>query len=182
MWWPTRWPRSIRAGLRHHWDATIAYRRSLWNLGLAWPRPWIRPQRAWAWTGTPRSSSSAARLKRAAIQRRAARQRAGTDHLAPEAATSLDDVIRAYEEQIAAIEALGAASSLWQPRAGARRPVADDYHKVYDRILGQVKEPVIIHWLGEMFDPALAGYWGMPTTPGDEVALDIIARNRPSDA
>jgi hypothetical protein len=55
---------------------------------------------------------------------------------------------------------------------------ADDYHKVYDRVLGQVKEPVIIHWLGEMFDPALAGYWGHKDHyKAMEVVLELIARN-----
>ena len=86
---------------------------------------------------------------------------AGTDHLATEDAKSLDDVIRAYEEQIAAIEKAGGRIILMASRALAkiaRSP--DDYAKVYDRVLSQVREPVIIHWLGDMFDPALAGYWG----------------------
>jgi hypothetical protein len=70
-------------------------------------------------------------------------------------------VIRAYEEQVAAIEALGGRIILMASRALARvARSADDYHRVYDRILSQVREPVIIHWLGDMFDPALAGYWG----------------------
>jgi hypothetical protein len=86
---------------------------------------------------------------------------AGTDHLAPEAARSIDDVIRAYEEQFAAIEGVGGRIILMASRALARvAKSADDYVKVYDRILSQAKEPVIIHWLGDMFDPALAGYWG----------------------
>jgi uncharacterized protein DUF993 len=86
---------------------------------------------------------------------------AGTDHLDPAGARSLDDVIRAYEEQIAAIEAAGGRIILMASRAlvrVARSP--DDYARVYERLLAQVKEPVIIHWLGDMFDPALAGYWG----------------------
>ena len=51
----------------------------------------------------------------------------------------------------------------------------DDYVRVYDRLLRQAKEPVILHWLGEMFDPALAGYWGH--TDHDramDVAVDVI--------
>jgi hypothetical protein len=86
---------------------------------------------------------------------------AGTDHLAPADAKSIDDVIRAYEEQVEAIEKLGGRIILMASRALTRVAKSpDDYHRVYDRILGQVREPVIIHWLGEMFDPALAGYWG----------------------
>ncbi len=70
-------------------------------------------------------------------------------------------MIRAYEEQVAAIEAVGGRIILMASRALARlAKTPDDYAKVYGRILGQVREPVIIHWLGDMFDPALAGYWG----------------------
>jgi hypothetical protein len=86
---------------------------------------------------------------------------AGTDHLAPEDARSVDDVVRAYEEQIGAIEALGGRIILMASRALARVARSpSDYERVYDRILSQVRQPVIIHWLGEMFDPALEGYWG----------------------
>jgi hypothetical protein len=102
---------------------------------------------------------------------------AGTDHLPPSAHVTIDDVIRAYEEQIETIEAMGGRIILMASRAlaaAARSP--DDYAKVYGRILRQVKEPVILHWLGEMFDPALEGYWGS----GDHMAametcLAIIA-------
>jgi hypothetical protein len=86
---------------------------------------------------------------------------AGTDHLAVENARTIDDVIRAYEEQVAAVEKVGGRIILMASRALAKLGRnADDYAKVYDRILSQVREPVIIHWLGDMFDPALAGYWG----------------------
>jgi hypothetical protein len=96
---------------------------------------------------------------------------AGTDQLAPEDATSIDDVIRAYEQQIAAIEAFGGRIILMASRALARVATSgDDYRKVYGRVLSQVKEPVIIHWLGDMFDPALAGYWG---TDNLEAAMDV---------
>jgi hypothetical protein len=104
---------------------------------------------------------------------------AGTDHLAADATASLEDVIRAYEEQVAAIEALGGRIILMDSRALARVARSpEDYHRVYERILGQVKQPVIIHWLGEMFDPALAGYWGHADHQlAMEVALEVIARN-----
>jgi hypothetical protein len=86
---------------------------------------------------------------------------AGTDHLAPEDATHPSDVIRAYEHQCAAIEKLGGRIILMASRALARvARTPRDYERVYSRILSQVKHPVILHWLGEMFDPALAGYWG----------------------
>jgi hypothetical protein len=102
---------------------------------------------------------------------------AGTDHLAPSPSVTVDDVIAAYEHQCEAVEALGGNIILMASRAlavAARGP--DDYARVYDRILSGVRRPVILHWLGEMFDPALEGYWGY----GDhmqamEVALDVIA-------
>jgi hypothetical protein len=96
---------------------------------------------------------------------------AGTDHLAPENAKTPDDVIRAYEEQIAAVEKAGGRIILMASRALAKiGRNADDYAKVYNRVLSQVSQPVIIHWLGDMFDPALANYWG---TDNLDTAMDI---------
>ena len=88
-------------------------------------------------------------------------------------------MIRAYEMQIEAIEKLGGRIILMASRALARAAKSpDDYHRVYDRILSQVKEPVIIHWLGEMFDPALAGYWGRTDhMQAMDVAVEAINRN-----
>ena len=55
---------------------------------------------------------------------------------------------------------------------------ADDYALVYERVLSQVREPVIIHWLGDMFDPALAGYWGSADLDtASETCLGIVAAN-----
>jgi len=104
---------------------------------------------------------------------------AGTDHLAPDDARSVDDVIAAYEEQMSAIEALGGRLIVMASRALARiaRSPAD-YERVYDRILRQARQPVILHWLGEMFDPALAGYWGdSDHRRAMETALGVIAAN-----
>jgi hypothetical protein len=104
---------------------------------------------------------------------------AGTEQLAPEPGVTVDDVIRAYEEQVEAIEALGGRIILMASRALVRAAGGpDDYQRVYDRILSQAKEPVIIHWLGEMFDPALAGYWGSHDhTAAMDTALAVIAAN-----
>jgi hypothetical protein len=162
------------------WDATIAYRRTLWGLGLGVAEAMDTAQRGMGldWNTSLeliRRSIEASRDCKGALLASGA----GTDHLAAEAATGVDDVIRAYEEQIAAIEALGGRIILMASRALARVARSpDDYHKVYDRILGQVKAPVIIHWLGEMFDPALAGYWGHADHyKAMEVVLELIARN-----
>jgi hypothetical protein len=103
---------------------------------------------------------------------------AGTDHLPP-GQHSIAKIIEAYEEQCAAIEKLGGRIILMASRAlaaGAKSP--DDYAKVYDRVLSQVREPVIIHWLGEMFDPALQGYWGKADHyAAMEVCLSILQKH-----
>jgi hypothetical protein len=144
------------------WDKTIAYRERLWDLGLGVAEAMDTAQRGMGldWPTSLeliRRSVGAAKARGDAL----VFSGAGTDHLAPDAARSIDDVIRAYEEQIEAIEAVGGRIILMASRALARvAKSADDYVTVYNRILGQVKEPVIIHWLGDMFDPALAGYWG----------------------
>jgi hypothetical protein len=92
---------------------------------------------------------------------------------------TVDDVIAAYEEQCAAVEQAGSRIVLMASRAlAACAKTPDDYARVYARVLGQVREPVIIHWLGEMFDPALAGYWGSADhASAMDVALQIIAAN-----
>jgi hypothetical protein len=160
------------------WDQTIAFRHYLWDLGLGVAEAMDTAQRGMGldWPG-------AKELIRRALE--AARARpgvkiacgVGTDHLPADARASIDDVIRAYEEQIAAIEAMGGRLVLMASRALARAAKGpDDYAQVYGRLLRQVREPVIIHWLGEMFDPALAGYWGAADhEAATETCLAIIA-------
>jgi hypothetical protein len=101
----------------------------------------------------------------------------GTDHLALEDVKSVDDVIRGYETQMEAIEQLGGKLIVMASRALARVAKSPaDYERVYDRILSQAKQPVVLHWLGEMFDPALAGYWGTRNVDqAMDTALGIIA-------
>ena len=144
------------------WDKTIAFRDYLWDLGLGVAEAMDTAQRGMGldWAG-------AKELMRRALAAAKARPGAligcgvGTDQLDAGADVTLDDVIRAYEEQIEAIEQMDGRIILMASRALARAAKSpDDYARVYGRILRQVKEPVIIHWLGEMFDPALAGYWG----------------------
>lgn len=168
------------SGCAIDWDATIAYRRVLWNLGFGVAEAMDTAQRGMGldWNTSLeliRRSIEASRDCKGALLASGA----GTDHLAADAAKNLDDVIHAYEEQVAAIEALGGRIILMASRALARMARSpDDYHKVYDRILGQVRQPVIIHWLGEMFDPVLAGYWGHADHyQAMEVAIEVIARN-----
>lgn len=160
------------------WDATIAYRQRLWSLGLGVAEAMDTAQRGMGldWPTSLeliRRSLDAARDVPGAL----VASGCGTDHLAPEAAKSIDDVIRAYEEQMAAIEKLGGKLIVMASRALARVAKSPaDYEKVYDRILSQAKQPVILHWLGDMFDPALAGYWGTPDVDAAmDTALGIIA-------
>src|ERR1700756_4989497 len=153
------------------WDKTIAFREHVWDLGLGVAEAMDTAQRGMG-LDWPTSLELIARSVRAAKTRNAlVFSGAGTDHLAVEDAKSLDDVIRAYEEQIAAVEKAGGRIILMASRALAKLGRnADDYAKVYNRVLSQVREPVIIHWLGDMFDPALRNYWG---TPSLDTAMDI---------
>jgi hypothetical protein len=162
------------------WDRTIAFRRHLWSLGLGVAEAMDTAQRGMG-IDWPTSLQLIARSLDAAKEFPGAliASGAGTDHLEPGANVTIDAVIRAYEEQCAAIEKLGGRIVLMASRAlvkAARTP--DDYAKVYGRILGQVRQPVIIHWLGEMFDPALAGYWGENDHhKAMDVAVAVIAAN-----
>ncbi len=159
------------------WEQTIAYRERLWDLGLGVAEAMDTAQRGMGldWPTSLeliRRSVSAAKARGNAL----VFSGAGTDHLAPESARSVDDVIRAYEEQVAAIEGFGGRIIMMASRALARVARSpDDYATVYGRILSQVREPVIIHWLGDMFDPALAGYWGTGDLDAAmDTAVDII--------
>src|SRR5262249_22361789 len=105
---------------------------------------------------------------------------AGTDHLAASDAKSIDAVIRAYEAPIEFVEKHGGRAIMVASRARARvASSADDYAKVYGRILSQAKDKVVLHWLGEMFDPNLAGYWGSSEfAPALACVLRIINENK----
>ncbi|MBN9308474.1 dihydrodipicolinate synthase family protein [Devosia sp.] len=160
------------------WDTTLKFRHRLWDLGLGVAEAMDTAQRGMglAWTEAQeliRRAQAEARTRTDAL----IAYGAGTDHLAAGPDVGIDDVIRAYEEQVGFVEGQGGRVILMASRAlvlAAGSP--DDYARVYGRILGQVKQPVILHWLGEMFDPALAGYWGRAThDEAMEVCLDVIA-------
>src|SRR5690349_7176300 len=162
------------------WDRTIAFREHIWDLGLGVAEAMDTAQRGMG-LDWPTSLELIQRSVKAAKAKGNALvfSGAGTDHLAVEDARSIDDVIRAYEEQIAAVEKAGGRIILMASRALAKLGrSADDYAKVYNRVLGQVREPVIIHWLGDMFDPALAGYWGtVDLDKAMDTAVAIINAN-----
>ena len=160
------------------WDATIAYRQRLWGMGLGVAEAMDTAQRGMG-LDWPTSLELIRRSLEAARDVTGSRLASGcgTDQLAPEDARGIDDVIRAYEEQMAAIEGLGGRLVVMASRALARVAATPaDYEHVYDRVLRQAREPVILHWLGDMFDPALAGYWGhRDADRALEVALGVIA-------
>ncbi|MDB5827371.1 MAG: dihydrodipicolinate synthase family protein [Variovorax sp.] len=160
------------------WDATIGYRRHLWSLGLGVAEAMDTAQRGMGldWPTSleliRRSLDAAKDVPGALVA-----SGCGTDHLDIDSVKSVDDVIRGYEEQMAAIEALGGKLIVMASRALARvaRSPAD-YERVYDRVLSQAKQPVVLHWLGPMFDPALGGYWGTDAVDkAMDTALGIIA-------
>jgi Protein of unknown function (DUF993) len=143
------------------WDATLAYREYLWSLGFGVAEAMDTAQRGmgldWPLALELIQRSTAAAKSRGAL----VASGAGTDHLAAGKTLTLQDVTEAYLEQCAAIEAVDGRIILMASRALARVAVdAEDYATVYARVLAQVREPVILHWLGPMFDPALEGYWG----------------------
>jgi hypothetical protein len=148
------------------WDATLAYREYLWSLGFGVAEAMDTSQRGMGldWPlalELIRRSTAAAKARGALLA-----SGAGTDHLRPDKAVTLQAVTRAYLEQCEAIEAVGGRIILMASRAlAAVARHADDYAAVYSRVLGQVREPVILHWLGPMFDPALEGYWGSTAIP-----------------
>jgi Protein of unknown function (DUF993) len=164
------------------WEQTLRYREYLWGLGLGVAEAMDTAQRGMG-LDWPTSLELIQRSVAAAKAWEAREGRpalifsgCGTDHLDPTGVRSIDEVIRGYEEQMAAIEQAGGRLIVMASRALARvaRSPAD-YERVYDRVLAQAREPVIIHWLGEMFDPALGGYWGSADhMAAMETALGII--------
>lgn len=160
------------------WDRTLAFRERLWALGLGVAEAMDTAQRG-SGLDWPTSRELIRRTLDAARGVPGARVAcgAGTDHLDPAAAHGPDAVIAAYEEQTGFVEGLGGQAVVMASRAlAAHASGPDDYLRVYDRILGQASRPVILHWLGDMFDPALAGYWGHDDPAAAmEVCLDVIA-------
>lgn len=161
------------------WDATIAYRQRLWSLGLGVAEAMDTAQRGMGldWPTSleliRRSLDAARDFGPGAL----VASGCGTDHLVLDEVRSVDDVIRGYEEQMEAIEKLGGKLIVMASRALARVAKSPaDYERVYDRILSQARQPVVLHWLGDMFDPALAGYWGSRDVDAAmDTALAVIA-------
>jgi hypothetical protein len=159
------------------WAKTMAFRHHLHGLGLGIAEAMDTAQRGMGldWQG----ALELIRRTRAELPEAMVANGCGTDQLNPADTRSLDDVIRAYLEQVEAIQQLDARIILMASRALARVARGSaDYVQVYDRVLAACDKPVILHWLGDMFDPHLAGYWGSPRFEDAlETALEVIHRN-----
>jgi hypothetical protein len=158
------------------WESTLAFRHHLWTLGLGVAEAMDTAQRGMGldWTTTQeliRRSAAAAKLALYPIA-----CGAGTDQLSDGRCYPLHEIVTAYLEQCEVVETAGAKVILMASRAlAASANHSDDYEQVYDSILTKVSRPVIIHWLGTMFDPALDGYWGSPDLDqAAEICLKII--------
>ncbi|MEV4343797.1 DUF993 family protein [Actinoplanes sp. NPDC049596] len=152
------------------WDTTLRFRHHLWDHGFGVAEAMDTAQRG---AGLDYAAT------RELIRRSAAEATGpivagvGTDQL-PAGPATLDDITKAYLEQLADVREAGATPVIMCSRhlAAAARD-ADDYKRVYGELLVQSDRPVLLHWLGEAFDPLLAGYWG-----GDDTVLDIINAHR----
>ena len=159
------------------WDATLKFRHHLWGLGLKIAEAMDTSQRGMGldWSGAKelirRSLAEAKTVPGADLA-----CGAGTDHLDVANVRSLDDVIAAYEEQLGHVEACGGRAILMASRALSRVAKSrDDYLHVYDRIIAQAADKVVLHWLGDMFDPELAGYWASrDVDTAMETVLELI--------
>jgi hypothetical protein len=147
------------------WDATLGFRRHIWSYGLGVAEAMDTAQRGMGmdWPATLELINRSAAEASAVGGRIAAG--ACTDQL-PASVSDLDEVIAAYSDQIAAVEEAGAQVVVMASRQlNQVARGADDFLKVYDELLSQVRAPVILHWLGSAFDPALEGYWGSADIP-----------------
>ncbi len=161
------------------WDRTLAFREHLWGLGFGVAEAMDTAQRGMGlgWETSLELIQRSTALAKAGG--RLIASGAGTDHLQPGPDVTIEDVIRAYEEQCEAVEATGSRVILMASRALTRAAKGpDDYAKVYARVLSGLQQPAVLHWLGEAFDPALAGYWGSPDhMKAMDTAVAIIADN-----
>ena len=151
------------------WDATLAFRAHLFRYGLGVAEAMDTAQRNMGldWAATQELISRSAAQARAAGARIASG--AGTDHL-PVGPATIEQVTAGYLEQVAFVEGAGSQVIVMASRhLAAAAQTAEDYRRVYDTVLTQVSQPVVLHWLGEVFDPQLAGYWG-----SSDVDLSLI--------
>ncbi|MNF64132.1 hypothetical protein D3C84_458560 [compost metagenome] len=144
------------------WDATLTYREHLWKMGFKVAEAMDTAQRGMGvdWPTSleliKRSLDVARGIEGADLA-----SGVGTDQLIDFSGLTLDEVKGAYIEQIEAVESAGGRIILMASRALAKIAQGpDDYIRIYNELIQGCQKPVILHWLGDMFDPQLAGYWG----------------------
>ena len=163
------------------WDATLGFRQTLWDQGLDLAEAMDTAQRGMGvdWpTALELIQRTMAAARAHPLKPRVACG-AGTDHVALTDLRSADAILAAYMTQAEAIEAAGGQLILMASRAFPAM-AADEatYHAVYRRLIDGAKDPVILHWLGDMFDAALAGYWGSrDVARASDFVLSLIAEN-----
>ncbi|MDJ0820996.1 MAG: dihydrodipicolinate synthase family protein [Paracoccaceae bacterium] len=145
------------------WENTLKFRHYLWDQGLGLAEAMDTAQRGMGvdWmTAKELIERTMIEAKAHPLKPRVACG-AGTDQHAAEDLKTADDLVAAYSEQMEAIEAAGGQIIIMASRAmTAAGKGPDFYQQVYGRLIDQAAQPVILHWLGDMFDPALSGYWG----------------------
>ncbi|WP_112311791.1 dihydrodipicolinate synthase family protein [Pseudogemmobacter bohemicus] len=163
------------------WDSTLKFRHFLWDQGLGLAEAMDTAQRGMGvdWLTAKELITRTMREAKAHPMHPRVASGAGTDHKAPDQLTSEAAILAAYCDQFEALEAAGSQAILMATRAlpalGARPEI---YHRIYRRLIDQAAEPVILHWLGEMFDPALAGYWGCASVAeASDFVISLIAEN-----
>lgn len=143
------------------WDSTLAYRRHLWSFGLGVAEAMDTAQRGMGLPWQAARELISRSLTEAQTCNGLIACGAGTDQLPDGEPAGIEDIVRAYEEQCEWVESNGGRVILMASRALVRTAKSsDEYLQVYSRILSQLRQPAILHWLGDMFDPQLAGYWG----------------------
>jgi hypothetical protein len=163
------------------WDATLAFRIGLWDQGLGLAEAMDTAQRGMGvdWPTARELIERTMAAARVHPMRPRVASGAGTDHVPLSDLRDADAIIAAFETQMSAIEATGSQLILMASRAfTAINATEATYRKVYGRLIGNARDPVILHWLGDMFDPALAGYWGSrDVATASDFVLSLIAEN-----
>lgn len=163
------------------WEATLAFRQGLWDQGLGLAEAMDTAQRGMGvdWLTAKELIERTMIAAKAHPMRPRVACGAGTDHLSLNQLTTTDAILAAYETQMEAIETAGGQVILMASRAFPHIQANDAvYHAVYRRLIDNAAEPIILHWLGDMFDPALKGYWGSTDIArANEFVLKLIAEN-----
>ena len=165
------------------WNKTLSYRNYLWDLGLGVAEGMDTAQRGMGldWNNSLELIRQSVKLAKSRNDKPLIFSGVGTDHIIQFSDhQSIQNVIEAYLKQIEEVEKIGGRIILMASRLLASIAKSnEDYQYVYSNVLSQISQPVIIHWLGDMFDPNLKGYWGSSDIDlAMKNCLDIIFENR----